>query len=170
MVLNEPRLTKLLLYVIGAALFIGGFLGLMIDFLPDLNIKPENSSILVLLLGLVILVIASILYTIIPQYQEQRRLEQLRRYYIGKPEGEAKNIMHNIIEKTQSIMGGVDLLSEDIRECVTDNMNYETCDAKIAMAKDLLTHINSESNKLNDYLKQLEDYMATKKRQSEKSK
>lgn len=167
---NESRLVKLLLYVLGAALLIGGFIGLMIDFLPDLNIKPENSSIFVLLLGLAILVIASLVYTIIPQYQENRRLEQLKRYYMGRAGGEAKDIKHNIIERTQGIMGNVDLISENVRECVADDVSYEKCVEKIELSNDLLTHLNSESNKLKDCLKQLKDYIKAKKQEPEKTK
>jgi hypothetical protein len=155
-------IANLVLLISGIALMAIGFFGVIIDLVHDWRID-EYGSIVAIMIGAVILLSNMLVHTMIPQYQNLRRLEQLRRYYDGQPEGEAKNIRHNIIERTQGIMVRVDLLSDDIRQCVADGMPYDICVKKIKMAKDLLAHIISDSDKLSNYLKQLEDYVEVKK-------
>jgi hypothetical protein len=155
-------LAKLLLMLGGTVLLLMGFIGIIIDFAPNLKVD-ESSSVFVMLSGAAILLATAFVYVIIPEYQRHHRLEQLRQYYAAKPEGEARDIIHNIIERSQGIMGGVDIIADNVRDCVKDDMPYGVCVEKIATSRELLEYINDQSNKLNDSLKQLDDYVKTKK-------
>ena len=159
---NTGNLVRIILLLCGTALLLAGLTGIVIDFIPNLKID-EYSSVFAMLAGAAILLATAFVYVVIPEYTSHRRLEQLRLYYAGKPGGEGRDIIHNIIERSQGIMGGVDLIADNVRECIKEDQPYPVCAEKIALSEELLEYIKEQSNRLNDNLKQLDDYVKTKK-------
>ncbi|WP_128860033.1 hypothetical protein [Methanocella paludicola] len=164
---KTENLIKLVLLLCGALLLVLGLIGIVIDFVPNLKVD-ELSSVFVMLSGAAILLATAFVYLIIPEYKSRHRLEHLRQYYAGKPEGEARDIIHNILERSQGIMGGVDIIADNVRDCVKDDMPYGVCIEKLAISRELLEYIKGQSNMLNDSLKQLEDHVKTKKQATPK--
>lgn len=160
-------LVKLLLLVAGTVLLLIGFIEVFIDFVTDWKIS-EYINIFVMLSGAAILLGTIFVYVIIPEYQSHQRLERLRQYYAGKPGGEARDIIHNIIERSQGIVGSVDVIADNVRDCAKEDVTYGACVEKIATSRELIDYINGQSNKLNDSLIQLEDYVKTKKQPATK--
>jgi predicted amino acid-binding ACT domain protein len=155
--IDISRLTKLLLLFCGAALLVAGFFGLMIDFLEDWNIKPENSSSFVIILGVAILLITSIVFYFLPTYQEKHRLQLLKQHYLNRPRGEIMNIKHNILDTSQIIIANIEMLTMLCDECSKDETFKADCKNKLENANTNLEQASKEINKLKGLIKELED-------------
>jgi len=152
------NLVKLLLLAAGTVVLLIGFIEFFIDFVTDWKIS-EYINIFVMLSGVTILLATIFVYMIIPEYRNHQRLERLHQYYAGEPGGEAREIIHNIMEKSQEIVMGTDLLAESVRTCVAEGVTHEECGKRIPEARELLEHVNDETIKLQDYLNQLESHI-----------
>ena len=160
---NTANLTRFILLFSGVALILIGFYGIGEDFLHDWRIE-EYSSLAALLSGAAILLATTFLYVVIPEYYNRRRMEILRQFYLGTPEGELKDIKHNIIERSQGIMTGTEILAGSVRECVVDDKPVEQCRKNIIEARRMLEQVNIESDKLEGFLDRLDDYISSKTR------
>ncbi len=145
----------------GTALILIGFYGIMEDFIHNWRIE-EYSSLAALLSGAAILLATTLVYVIIPGYQSHQRSGLLRDYYIGTPKGEIKDIHHNIVERSQGIVAGAEILADYVHACIREDITHEECKKKILEARKMLVLVNSESNRLHDFLLQLEEYVNSK--------
>lgn len=157
-VFDSGKLTRLILFFSGTALILIGLYGVIEDYIHNWKVE-EYSSIAALLAGAAILLATYLVFVTIPHYQELRRIENVRQYYLGKPGGDIKDLTHNILEKSQEIVMGTGLLAENVRACMAEGVTREECSKKIPEARELLEHINNERITLQDYLNQLENHV-----------
>jgi hypothetical protein len=158
---NSADLTRLILFFSGTALIIIGFYGIIEDFIHNWRIE-EYSSLAALLSGAAILLATTVVYVILPEYQNRRRIELLKQYYIGKPKGEIKDLQHNIIERSQAIVGSAEILAGQVNECSRDDISQEECKTNILQARNMLDNVDSESGRLREFLNKLDDYTSAK--------
>jgi hypothetical protein len=158
---NSANLTRLILLFIGTALVLIGFYGVIEDFIHNWRIE-EYSSLAALLSGAAILLATTLVYVIIPDYQSRQRNGLLKDYYIGKPKGEIKEIQHNILERSQGIVAGAEILADYVSTCIREDVSHEDCKKKVLEARKMLVLVNSESNRLHEFLLQLEEYLGSK--------
>ena len=164
---NSANLTRLILLFSGIALILIGFYGIGEDFLHNWRIE-EYSSLAALLSGAAILLATTLVYVVIPEYDYRRRMEVLRQFYMGEREGDLKALKHNIIERSQGIMTGTEILAGNIRECIVEDMPIEQCKNHILEARMMLDQVNAESSKLKEFLDKLDDYISAKKPTADK--
>ena len=158
---NSANLTRIILLFSGTALILIGFYGVVEDFVHNWRIE-EYSSLAALLSGAAILLATTLVYVIIPEYQNRQRIGLLRDYYIGKTKGEIKDIRHNILERSQGIVAGAEILADYVSECIREDITHEDCKKKLLEARKMLVLVNSESDRLHDFLVQLEEYVGSK--------
>jgi hypothetical protein len=164
---NSANFTRLILLFSGIALILIGFYGIGEDFLHSWRIE-EYSSLAALLSGAAILLATTLVYIVIPEYDNRRRMEVLRQFYVGERSGDIKALKHNIIERSQGIMTGTEILAGNIRECIVDDMPIEQCKDHILEARLMLDQVNTESSKLRVFLDKLDDYVSSKTQTAEK--
>ncbi len=145
----------------GTALILIGFYGIIEDFIHNWRIE-EYSSLAALLSGAAILLATTVVYVIIPEYQGRKRIELLKQYYIGKPKGEIKDLQHNIIERSQAIVGSAEILAGYVHECSRDDITREAYEANLLQAKKMLENIDGESGRLKEFLNKLEEFPGSK--------
>ncbi len=146
----------------GGALILIGFFGIAIDLIHNWKIE-EYSSFTAVFLGAAILLATTVVYVILPEYKNYRRMGMLRQYYTGSSEGDIKNINHAIMERSQGIVTGTEMLAELSHVCDREDVTREECNDKILTAKKMLGHIDNESTKLRELLDKLDDYVKVKK-------
>ena len=159
---NSAYLTRLILLFSGVALILIGFYGIGEDFIHNWRTE-EYSSLAALLSGAAILLATNMVYVILPGHDNRRRIEMLRQFYMGAPEGEMRDVKHNIIERSQGIMAGSELLAGSVRECIIDDMPVEQCKENILEARQMLEQVNKELEKLKEFLDKLDGYVSSKK-------
>jgi len=164
--LNTANVTRIVLLFSGTALILIGFFGILSDLIHNWRIE-EYSSFVALFLGAAILLATTVVYVVLPGYQSRQLLEQLRQYYIGKPKGEIKNINHNIMERSQGVITGTELLAELSHKCDREDITHVECKNNILAARKMLEHINYEAVKLSELMDKLEEYVNYKKQYPE---
>lgn len=156
--MDAQKLTKLLLLFCGVALLLAGFFGLMIEFLENYNFNSVNSSIMVLMIGVVITMATAIIYYIIPSYQYQYRLRLLKQHYLNRPRGELMDLEHNILDTSQAAIWNIETLTILSDECCKNKIIKAECKDKLTIARKNLEQANTDINKLKYLINKLEDY------------
>ena len=159
---DSVSVTRILLLFSGTALIAIGFLGIILDLIHSWRIE-EYSSFVALFLGSAILLATTVVYVVIPGFQGSQRREILKRYYLGKPKGEIKNINHSIMERSQGLIAGTEILAELSHTCDKDGATYEECHDNVIAAKKMLEQINFEAARLGELIIRLEDNVNLKK-------
>ncbi len=159
--INSEDLIRIILIFSGTALILIGFYGIIEDFIHNWRIE-EYSSLAALLSGAAILLATTVVYVILPEYQSRRRIDMLKQYYTGKPMGEIKDLQHNIIERSQGIIGSAEILAECVHQCSRDDVSHEECKTNIIQARKMLENVDIESNRLREFLNRLDDYTGSK--------
>ena len=157
-VISIERLAQWLLYACGTALTLAGFIGLLFDFIPDLRIE-EYGSFFVLAAGALILLCASLVYVVLPQYQERQRLEKLRAHYRGRPMGELWDLNHNIVDAAQAAILGIELAATFSHECLAGDITAAERREKVAAGKMSLGQVNQDIARLKRSVDELGDYV-----------
>jgi Co/Zn/Cd efflux system component len=160
--IDSADLTRIILLFSGVALIILGFYGIGEDIVHNWTVE-EYSSLAILLSGAAILLVTTVVYVILPEYQSHRRIEILRQYYMAAPKGEMKDIRHNIMERSQGIMSSTELLAGHINDCVREDTSLEQCKNNTLKARKMLNLVDTESIKLRELLDKLDDYLISKK-------
>lgn len=160
--INTANVTKILLIFSGTALILIGFFGIILDLIHSWRIE-EYSSFVALFLGAAILLATTVVYVVLPGYQSRQRIDLLRQYYMGMPKGEIKNINHDIMERSQGVITGTELLAELSHACNREDITHEECQNNLLTARKMLELINLESAKLSELMDKLEDYINLKK-------
>lgn len=116
--IDTARMTKLLLFFLGGALLILGFVGLLIDYVQNFTLEFAAATIPILLIGVGMMVVATIVYIIIPERQRRQRLMSLREQYGGvNGDGSVENSMvHHLKETLQILYAQMELIELSCEE------------------------------------------------------
>ena len=157
--INSADLTKSLLYVCGTLLILLGLVAILFDFIPDLRVD-EYGGLVVLLIGAVLVIATTVVYTFLPRLHEKQRLEQLRRHYTGRPRGELWNINHNIVDAAQAAILGIELTASFSHECLDEDTPGAACREKIAAGKKSLDQASVDVARMKKFVDELEKYVS----------
>ncbi len=150
--------SKLLLYVSGALVMLIGLVALLIDIRPDLRIN-EYGAFVALLAGAAILIGTTYVYYVLPHYQTARRMEMLRRHYMGKPNAELLNINHHMIDTAQAAILQIEIATEFYNKCIMENINVADCMDNITNGKNQLDQVDAKIAKLKKYGNELDKHI-----------
>ncbi len=156
--ISIERLARWLLYACGAVLVLAGLIGLLFDFIPDLRIE-EYGSFVVLAAGALLLFGASLVYVIVPQHQERRRLAKLRAHYRDRPMGELWDLNHNIVDAAQAAILGIELAATFSHECLAADITAAERREKAAAGKTSLGQVSEDIARLKRSVDELGDYV-----------
>lgn len=141
---------------------IAGVAGLLIDYLQDFNIKPENSGLFLLAIGTVLLVVTAIVFIFAPAYQRRQRTEQLRQYYMRRPEGEVGNIRHDIVDTAQAVIWNIESMAFLCDECSREKEPPAECKSRLSIARQNLGDAKGEIEKLDRLVEKLRTHVHMK--------
>ena len=159
------KYAKLLVLVLGAAMLVAGFFGILYDYATDLVIEASNSGWLLMAGGVVFIALALAGYVLIPIIREHDKLNQLNKYYWMKNAETADMdiLTHEIREQLQILQGRLELVNE-----FTDAMKSGHADPKtIDNVMEELQRQKTNTEKLNVLIIKLREYM---EKQSKKNK
>jgi hypothetical protein len=154
-------LSKWLLYAFGVLVMLIGLIALVIDFVTDLRIT-DTGGFLALLVGTIILIGTTIIYHR-SYVRETRRMEKLRRHYMGRPKAELLNINHNIIDTAQAAIFEIEIATNLCHLCIEENLNAAECLEKINEGKKRLDEADATLVKLKKYVEDYTKYILANK-------
>lgn len=152
--LDTARWARLLLWFAGSVLVGSGLLATLIDLIDGGLNEHLIDYIAVIGAGMVILMLTTLVYFIIPRYYEQRRVDMLRAYYPDTRSGIVSGLQHDVKEKLQAIMFNAEMLNERVSFAVRDSHLNEKID-NMKVAGECLGQIKIETQRLEHYMDEL---------------
>lgn len=148
-----------LLYAFGAMILLIGFIAVLIDFLTDFRIT-DIGGFLALLVGAVIL-LGTFALVRVARARESRRLELLRRYYLGRADAALLDINHNIVDTAQAAMMNIEVVTDLCHQCLMQNLSVADCVERINTGKERLNDADAQLAKLKKHVEEFSDYLLT---------
>jgi hypothetical protein len=138
-----------------------GFIALLVDFVTDLRVT-DTGGFIALLVGAIILIGTTALYHLL-YVKETRRMEKLRRHYMGRPKAELLNINHNIIDTAQAAIFEIEIATNLCQRCIEEDLNADECMDKIKDGKKRLDEAEATLIKLKKYVEDYTKYILANK-------